>query len=223
MYKSKNEIGKKLKQVRYVSKEIDKFRGRVFVKGGLDEETGSYPLLTNVGSFLAHARSIFQYAQKEAKETGCQCKYDNYVSQKEIIKFFKGIRDSEIHEYSIGSHMTITGEGPIVSYDRKTHTAIGKKFHIYVESLSDLNTPKETNKDVAIQLTLLKRIEATSSLINDLNAKGETDLAQAASEGKELFEELECNGEKDLFKLCDKYIDEIEQFIKYGIASGFIT
>ena len=223
MYKSKNEIDKKLKQVKYIRKEIEKFRGRVFVKEGLDEETGSYPLLTNVGSFLAHARSIFQYAQKEAKEAGCHEKYDNYVSQREIIKFFKGIRDREIHEYVITSCKTISADSSIVSYDPVSRTAIGKEVKVYVEKLSDLNTPKETNRDVEIQLMLTKRIEVTNSLINDFVAKGETELARAASEGEELFEELECDGEKDLFKLCDNYIDEIKRFIEYGIANGFIS
>ena len=180
-------------------------------------------MLTHVGSFLAHARSIFQYAQKEAKEAGLQSKYDSYVSNNDIIRFFKEIRDSEIHEYGIGSLMTITGHSPIDEYGSTTKIAIGKEFKINVEDLSDLESPRKSDKGAEIQITLLRRIEVTKSLIKDFILKGETDLVDAANDGKELYEELDCNGEKDLFKLCDNYINEIEQFIKFGTAKGFIS
>ena len=223
MYKSKNEIEKKLKQVKYVYKEISKFKNRIFVKNGLDEETGSYPLLTHIGSFLAHARSILQYAQKEAKESGHQSKYDDYVSKNRIIKFFKMIRDSEIHEYTIGSHMTIAGESPIVSYDSEAHTAIGKEVKFNVEPLSDLNSPKHKNQEVEITLTLGKKINIDSAFIQNLEAGGNKSLAEAAKNGEELYEEQECEGEKNIFKLCENYIIEIELFINFGITNGFIT
>ncbi len=223
MYTSKNEIEKKLKQVKYVYKEISKFKNRIFVKSGLDEETGSYPLLTQISSFLAHARSILQYAQKEAKESGHQSKYDNYVGKNRIIKFFKIIRDSDIHEYTISSHMTITGESPIVSYDPETYTAIGKEVKFYVEPLSDLNSAKHKNKEVEIMITLGKRIKIENSFIQKLEDEGKKDLAGAARNGKELFEEQECDGEKDIFKLCEKYIRELELFINFGTTNGFIT
>ena len=223
MYKSKSEIRKKLQQVKYMYNEISKFKNRIFVKNGLDEETGSYPLLTNIGSFLAHARSILQYAYKEAMESGNQAEYEEYVSQNEIIKFFKKIRDSEIHEYTIGSHTTVHAESPIISYDPETHTAIGKEVKLYVELLSDLDSPKNKNMEVEIVTTLGKKVEINNAYIQRLEAEGENDLAEAARNGKELYEEQECDGEKDIFKLCEKYIKELEIFINFGIANGFIT
>ena len=223
MYKSKNEIEKKLRQVKFVYKEISKFKNRVFVKNGLDEETGSYPLLTHIGSFLTHARSVLQYAQKEAKESGGQSNYDNYVSQNRIIKFFKTIRDSEIHECTIDSHTTITGESPIVSYDPETHTAIGKEVSLYVELLSDLNSPKNNNTEMEITTTLGKKIKIDNAFIQKLETEGKKDLVEAARNGKELYEEQECDGEKDIFKLCENYIKELELFIDFGITNGFIT
>jgi len=223
MYKSKSEIEKKLKQVKYIYKEISKFKNRIFVKNGLDEETGSNLLLTNIGSFLVHARSILQYAQKEAKESGNQLKYDNYVSQNTIIKFFKRIRDSEIHEYTIGSQTIIHADSSIISYDPETHTAIGKEFRLHVEPLSDLNSPKYENREVEIVVTLLKRVEVNNDFIQKLESEGEEDLAEAARNGKELYEEQECDGEKDVFKLCERYIKELEIFINFGIVNGFIT
>jgi len=223
MYKSKSEIERKLRQVKYLYKEISKFKNRIFVKNGLDEETASYPLLTHISSFLTHARSILQYAQKEAKESGNQSKYVNYVSQNKIIKFFKTIRDSDIHEYTIGSHMTITAESPIVSYNSKTHTAIGKKFELYVEPLSDLDSSKHKNKEVEITITLAKKVKIDNAFIQKLEVEGKKDLAEAARNGKELYEEQECEGEKDIFKLSEKYVKELELFINFGITNGFIT
>jgi len=223
MYKCRSEIEKKLKQVRFVFGKISKFKGRIFVENGIDEETGSYPLLTEISSFLAHARSILQYAQKEAKETGNQSRYDNYVGKIKIIKFFKGIRDSEIHEYTLGSFTTISLKSPIVSYDPETHTAIGKKVGLYVEPLSDLASPKNENREAEIVVTLLKRVEINHALIKKLDSEGEKDLAEAARKGEALYEGLECDGEKDILKLCEKYIKELELFIGFGIANGFIS
>jgi len=56
-----------------------------------------------------------------------------------------------------------------------------------------------------------------------LDAERKKDLAEAARKGEDLYEEQECEGEKDIFNLCEKYIKEIELFIKFGIKSGFIT
>jgi len=223
MYKSKSEIEKKLKQVKYIYKEISKFKNRIFVKNGLNEETGSNPFLTNIGSFLVHARSILQYAQKEAKGSGNQLKYDNYVSQNKIIKFFKGIRDSEIHEYTIDSHTIIDANSSIISYDHETHIAIGKEVKLHVKPLSDLNSPKDEDREVEIVVTLQKRVEVNNTFIQKLESEGEEDLTEAARNGKEFYEEQECDGEKDVFKLCERYIKELEIFINFGIANGFIT
>ena len=223
MYKSKSEIRKKVQQVNYIYNEISKFKNRIFVKNGLDEETGSYPLLTNIASFLVHARSILQYAQKEAMESGNQAKYDQYVGQNEIIKFFKKVRDSEIHEYTISSHATIHADSPIISYDSETHTAIGTEVQLYVEPLSDLDSPKNKNMEVEIVTTLGKKVEINNAYIRRLEAEGENDLAEATRNGKELYEEQECDGEKDIFKLCEKYIEELKIFINFGISNGFIT
>jgi hypothetical protein len=221
MYKSKSEIEKKLGQVKFVYKEISRFKNRIFVNNGLDEETESYPLLTHISSFIAHSRSILQYAQKEAKESGKQSNYDNYVCQNKVIKFFKMIRDSEIHEYTIGSSTTMTIYSPIVSYDSETQNAIGKKVELNIEPLSSLNSTK--NKEIEMTITLTKKIKTDDAFIQKLEVEGNKDLFEAARNGKELFEEQECDGEKDIFKLCEKYIKELELFIEFGKTDGFIT
>ena len=223
MYRSRAEVERKLRQAKYIHREIEKFRGRVFVRGGVDDDTGAYPLLTHIGSFLAHARSVFQYAHKEAAESGKLSLYDDFVRKSEVIKFFKKIRDSDIHEYSIGTHMTISGDSPIVSYDPQTGTAVGRELRMYVEPLSDLDNPKERNEDVEVTITLGQRLVVDDSLIGKLESEGKTDLAEAAKKGEELFEEQECNGETDIFRLCQAYIEETETFIEFGTRSGFIT
>lgn len=223
MYKSGNEVDKKFKQAKYVYNQILKFKDRIFVKGGIDEEPGSYPLLTHISSFVAHSRAVFQYAQKEAKQSGHLSLHNNYVAKSNIIKFFKVICYSDIHEYTINTYYTVEGNSPIEPYDPKTHTAIGKPFSLYIEPLSDLDSPKDKNKDVKITITLGKRIRADNSLIKQLEDEGEIKLAKATRKGKEIFEEQECDGEKDIFKLCEAYLKEIEKFINFGRHNGFIS
>ena len=223
MYKSKNEIDKKLRQVKFIYNEIRKFKNRVFEKDGLDETTRSYPLLTHLGSFLAHSRSVLQYAQKEAKESGKQFFYDDYVGQNTIFKFFKKIRDSEIHEYTINTHMEIIGESPIISYNPETRIGIGKEFTLHVESLEDLNSPKQINDDVKVTISLSKKIEVDETLIRIFETDGESKLAERARSGKDIFKIQRCEEECDIFRLCENYIDELEIFVEYGIENGFIT
>ena len=79
------------------------------------------------------------------------------------------IRDSEIHESTVGLHTTLAFDSPIVSYDSKTNTAIGKEIKSKVESLSDLNSPKYKNHEVEITQTLGKKINIDSAVIKNLN------------------------------------------------------
>lgn len=223
MYKSGKEIEKKLKQTKYVYNQILKFKNRVFINNGIDEKTGSYPLLTHISSFLALSRSVFQYAHKEADQSGLLSRYDDFVKNSEIVRFFKEIRDSDIHEYTINTHYTIKGDSPIGSSDPKTGIAVGKVVKLYVESLSDLDSPKDQNEEMEITVSIGKRIKIDSALIKQLEDKGDTDLVAAAQNGEELYEELSCNGEKDIFRLCENYLNEIKRFIKYGRDINFIT
>src|SRR5690349_13812966 len=102
MYRSQYEVQRKLKQVKFALHELNKFRNRVFVKNGIDDDSECFPMEVRLISFIILARSIFQYAHKEAqKEKAKAAKYDSYINRHPIVRFFKELRDNEIHSFSI--------------------------------------------------------------------------------------------------------------------------
>ena len=51
----------------------------------------------------------------------------------------------------------------------------------------------------------------------------DNNLGEAIKEKEYLYEEIEYQGQKDIFKLLENYFQEIEKFVKHGIKKGFIT
>ena len=223
MYKSKKQIENKIRQVNFVNNEIQKFRGRVFVNDGVDPETGAHPLITHVSSFLAHARSVVQYAYKEAKEAGKLSEYERYVQGVKIFKLFKDVRDCDIHEFTIGVHQIMQATATFDPATMKNGVLESKPITIFVEDISNLNSHKKEKSDVRTVYTLRKRVSVTNELIQELKDQGQTDILKAISEDKEIYDEQEIDGINNLHVLCDIYIDEINKFIEYGEKSGFIS
>jgi hypothetical protein len=223
MYRNRKQIEKKLGQSNYIYKQISKFNNRIFVKGGLDEETVARPLLAYLSSFLAHTRSVLQYAHREAEESGKLTEYQSCVTEKPIFRFFKGLRNSDIHEYTIGAYTTIAAIAPIASSDTDPNVLTTGWVPFFVEELSDLDSPRDSNEQVTITTTLSKRIEVTDALLRRLEAEGKHNLVEAAKRGEELYEQQEFEGETNLFKLCERYLAELEDFVACGVAEGFIS
>lgn len=223
MYKSKEQIEKKLRQSRYIFKQISKFKNRVFVNGGLDEETGARPLLAHLSSFLAHTRSVLQYAHREAKESGKLAEYQSCVAKNPIFKFFKDLRNTDIHEYTIGALTTVSATASVSSSNTDPNVLTTGWVPFLVEDLSDIDSPEGGNEQVSIEITLSKRIETTDELLRRLQSEGKHKLIEAAKRGEELYEMQEFEGETDLFELCERYLVELEEFVACGIAEGFIS
>ena len=223
MYRSKIQIEKKIKQVNFINNEIQKFRGRIFVNDGIDPETGADPLLTHIGSFLAHARSIIQYAYKEAKEIGKLDEYENYVKNIEIFKIFKDVRDSDIHEYTISSHTTMAATAKFDKSKSSDGKIVSKPMTFAVEDLKDLNNPTKIKGDVTIVYTLRKKMTITIELINKVKDEGLLNILEAICKGKEIFDEQELNGITNIHILCEIYIEELCKFIELGKKRGFIS
>ena len=223
MYKSRKQIEKKIAQSEFLYKQIKKFQNRIFVNGGIDKETGARPLLTYLSSFLSSTRSILQYSCKEAKETNQLEKYQKYVNERPIFKFFKDIRDSDIHEYTIGSIVNISSVVNIdpSSSDSKSFKTDWVSFN--VEELSDIDSPKVNNDHLNITTTLSIKIEITDGLIKQFEKDGKRDLVEAANKGEEIYKEMEFEKERDLFILCERYMAELKDFVAIGISKGFIS
>jgi hypothetical protein len=222
-YNSKTEVLKKLAQAKYDRKKLAKFKNRIFVKHGLDGQTGTYPLGVEFSSFLSHARSVLQYAHKEAGAKTMTSVYDRFLSGSPILRFFRDLRDVDIHESTLGAQQEINISAPLVNYDPLTRRATSAPVSVFVESLDDLDKPPKGNQDINIITRITQRIEVTPELITQFETEGRADLAGAARRGEPLYELLECGGEKDLFRLCDNCLEQLDRFVEFGIKEGFIT
>ena len=206
MYKSKRHIESKLAQAKFVLNEMRKYRGKLFVNNGIDPETGAYPLQVNIGSFLAHARSVFQYAYKESKERNMVCIYEVAVNKRPIIGVFKELRDTDIHEMPIGT-------GVIISDTVHFHTTDNPEKEKYKAEL------KETH----IVNHLLNPIVVTKAIVEQLRKDGRIDLVGVADSGGSLHETVELDGEEDLYILCEKYIESLDDFVLELVRAGVVT
>ena len=196
MYRSKDEVVKRQKQVEALYQKLQFYKGKVFENLGFDKKTQTYPLHTEIGSFIGHARSIFQYAYKEASERGAKKDYERCVGQHPVIRVFKDLRDVEIHASGLG-----------------TRTTLSVKIRV--------GSPKHHPPEITTAVT--KKLEVTPDLINQLQAEGDSDALQAIKDGKDLYEAVSLDGETDFFKLLQVYMAAISEFIKCGIKAGFIT
>lgn len=223
MYKSKEQIEKKLSQARFALAQLSRYEGRIFVNSGKDETTGAFPFIHDFSSFVTQTRSIFQYGLKEARELGMQPAYDRFVSQRSIVRFFADIRDSDIHESMPEIQMTLTASSPIVSFDPEGGVALGKQVSLHVESLEDLDSPKQHHSDFEVSIRIGKPVQVTPQLIKLWTDEQRADLLSIVEQGRQVLELLGHEGEFDIFKLSRSFLSCSEEFLRYGIEEGFIT
>jgi hypothetical protein len=212
MYRSKNLIEEKISQLKYVYfKRIKRYEGKVFVHNGKDIETGCYPLDVDFGNFITIGRNIFQYALKEIGTNEAFRKlYNSYIEGRPLLKFFKGLRDSEIHIGPGGHQTKIELESRITRDGEKCDEALSKEKNV-------------KSKPPVITYEISKILEPTAELYSQYKKEGNTEFVEAIEKGIPIYKKTEFEGETDLFKLCEKYIEEIELFLKYGHEKGFIT
>ena len=72
------------------------------------EITARKPFKYNLSAFLSAARSVLQYARKEASsKQGGHRWYDTHISSSSILNFFKSKRDVNIHRRPIDPSMAV--------------------------------------------------------------------------------------------------------------------
>ena len=206
MYRSKQQVDKKLAQAKYVLSQIQTYRGKVFVNNGIDPETGAHPLQVNVSSFLAHTRSVLQYACKECKERGALSAYESAVGRYPIISVFRDLRNTDIHEMVVGTHTVFSFKSRLFETEDQA-----KKY-------SDEN-PSEPN----IINHISKPVTVATDVIERLRNDGCTDLADAAAAGESLYQAIEFDGKQDLHVLCEDYIDSLSQVVDDLSQQGLMS
>lgn len=223
MYKSRDEIQRKLRQAQFAFRQLARYEGRIFVNSGLDETTGAYPFLYDFCSFVTQTRSVFQYGFKEAKARSMQRSYEDFVRERPIVKFFANIRDEDVHEYSPRFHTAIKGFSPITNIDLETGVGVGAECSMYVESLEDLDNPKARNTEVEVRVSIARRVEVNPQLIQQWTTERRSDLLDLARTGKPILELLEHQGERDIFVLSRSFLACADEFLAEGVKVGFIT
>lgn len=219
MYKSKKKIERKLEQVKYNRNLIRRYHGQVLAGNGRDPSTGAHPLMVHISALISQGRSIVQYAYKEAEETGHLADFESFAAKSDIFKLFKRLRDSEIHEYPIGVQTTIHAT---VYFDRTAHS----QDPVSLSEKPDVEAPpfpRKPTPNTKVVHSLLEKVETTEPLLEELERSGQVELVQAARSRNDLYAQVELDGNKDLHELCDLYVTELESFIAYGQAKGFIS
>jgi hypothetical protein len=220
MYKSKRQIEKRLEQVRYTHGLIRQFKGVLLSNNGIDPITGARPLVVNLSALLAEGRSVIQYARKEAKETGHLAAYDEFVKKSEIFKLFRRLRNRDIHEYTVSMQTTAYATLQVTP---DSSPQANEPSSLDVETLPELAMCKKTRTEAKVVHTILERVETSEALVEELERNGQVELLQAVKSGEELYVKIAFEGNEDLHDICDLYVTELETFVAYGQANGFIS
>lgn len=195
MYKSKAAIIEKLQQVKLAYRRISARQDKIVL-----EKRGRYHADLDFHAFVTSARSIFQYALKEIEEPK--------KTSKSSYKKKLGLYNDYVSNVAV---IKFFGE----LRDDEIH--VGPATH----HVTVVFGPKGSEPKVKYQI--MKRCKAGPKLHRSLSLEGKADLIEGMKKGSVIYQAVGCDGEDDLFKLCQNYIREIEKFIEFGVQSGFIT
>jgi hypothetical protein len=167
---------------------------KYFYSRMLEEINNKRAFMHNLSAFLSSARSILQYALKEAEtKAGGKFWYDQNIASKRILSFFKDKRDINIHSEPIKT---------------QTHTMIELSSTINISTHVSLQiTDKEGN------------IISEYNQPNDIKPRQENPTSKISNR----YTFFDWTGNEDIITLCKNYLDELEKFISDGQAAGYIT
>ena len=210
-YKSKKNIDTALSQAKYLYyKKILKFKGKIFVNAGIDKEFNCSPLNIYFSAFITNCRSVFQYVIKEIKQNNRECNhrvlYDEYIKKRPLIKLFKTLRDIDIHAAPGGNFASFNWEIKLSPQSESTPKKEPKKLQ---------------SKD--IKYKIIKYISPDKDIYEAFKKENRLDLIEAIENGEQLYEEVVFENDRDMFSLCNKYLEEVETFIKYCLANHMIS
>lgn len=220
MYKSKRQIEKRLEQVKYTQSLMRRYQGGMLSNNGIDPITGTRPLIVHLSALLTEGRSVIQYAWKEAKEAGRLTAYDEFVNKSEVFKLFRRLRNRDIHEYTVSMQTTAYAS---VSFALESSPHAIEPSVLDGETLPGPSMCTRARTEAKVVHTILERVETSAALVEELERNGQVELLQAAKSGEELYVKIAFEGNEDLHDICDLYVTELETFVAYGQANGFIS
>jgi len=159
-----------------------------------DEQQNRENCEFNLSAFLSAARSVLQYAGKEATaKKGGQQWYDNWMSASPILKFFRSKRNINIHvepiKPSAQFQATLTQKADIsesiIIVRRDKDGKIISKYS------SEAPKPKPEKPGTSVEM-------------------------------KVRYKFSDWPGDEDVLTLCDNYIQELKKIVQDGVSKGFI-
>ena len=147
-----------------------------------------------LSAFLSSARSVLQYANEEARtKQNGTSWYVNYVTGHSVLKFFKDKRDINIHAEPV-----------------KTHK------HMEVTDYIDF----QISESVHIEVT---KEDGTKEVRESTDKPPKKAGKHLKTTYKESYFFTDWSGHENVIELCDKYVDELEKFIKDGCIKGILS
>jgi hypothetical protein len=151
----------------------------------------------NLSAFLSSARSVAQYALKEAKSrNGGEAWYIQYIRESNTLSFFTGKRDVNIHSEPIRPIMNVTARAVVKARIIVSASVVVQDENGNIKQQSSTNTPQLEAKPAQAQ-------EPTQLTV------------------RYLFSDW--TGAEDIMTLSQKYIDELQELVQDGIKKGFLT
>lgn len=154
-----------------------------------------FPFVCNLSAFLSAARSVLQFACKEAKpKPGGQQWYDNLMNRSSILSFFRDKRDINIHEQPVK---------PLLHAEEILTSTVHFSGSVSV-------THPDVNENVSYQ---------SRPAISESKPK----KSESPALGTIRYRFADWKGVEDLMILCELYLQELQQVIEDGVKNGFLT
>jgi len=148
----------------------------------------------NLSAFLAAARSVLQYALREAHgKPGGQTWYDRQVAGNRVVAFFKDRRDIEIHE---------------------------KPVPIRADIGISLSETVDISESVAV---VLKDGDGNIIQSSRTEPQAPTSPCPSSSVLSLIYKFGDWTGEEDVLQLCDAYLNELRNIVADGRSKGFLS
>ncbi|MEX2459712.1 MAG: hypothetical protein WD469_00190 [Paenibacillaceae bacterium] len=156
----------------------------------------------NLSAFLAAARSILQYTLDRSKAAGKQIQFDNLVTGKPILKYFKDKRDVSIHQKPVR---------PIQQVNISVHSSI-------------IIRVTESSKILKVDSNGNKISETVNPTIDPENAQGSTEnpTTKLSPTRETEYRFNDWPGNENVLQLSQLYLQDLQTFMNDAQAARLI-
>jgi hypothetical protein len=170
-------------------------------------EIGSPEFIDDINVFLAVTRSVLQRAEKEAAPKGQGPKgqdrqWFHSIGQEKLIKFFAELRNVSVKEFDI-----VPAPGTEVTIRER----VGVSDRVSCELFS------------ANEETVLQKPDHTPVTAPPAGHRNNATIRKTAFFTGAKVEEFCPDKSKDVFELCEMYLQRLEEIIQEGQAKGALT